>query len=58
MIITLKEFFDIFISSIKKDQIFHKDLLSSEFKFIGIAMEFNKKASTGTLRICLATDKV
>lgn len=29
IITTLKEFFEIFISSIKKDQVFHSELLSN-----------------------------
>ena len=38
---TLKEFFEIFISSIKKDQIFHQELLSPSYRHIGMSLEFN-----------------
>ena len=36
VITTLREFFEIFISSIKKDQNFHTELLSSKYNYIGI----------------------
>ena len=36
IITTLREFFEIFISSIKKDQNFHTELLSSKYNYIGI----------------------
>ena len=51
VITTLKEFFEIFISSIKKDQQFHTELLSSNYKYLGISMEFNSLTSVATLRI-------
>jgi len=38
---TLKEFFEIFISSIKKDQAFHSVLLDPAFKEIGLSMKFS-----------------
>ena len=56
IITTLKEFFEIFISSIKKEQIFHKELLNANYKYIGLAIDFNKFSSIATLRILLATD--
>ena len=42
MITTLKEFFEIFISSIKKEQIFHKELLNPNYNHMGIGIDFNK----------------
>lgn len=54
VITTLKEFFEIFISSIKKEQVFHSELLSSNYKHVGIAMDFNSYTSVATLRIFLA----
>lgn len=54
VITTLKEFFEIFISSIKKEQIFHSELLSSNYIYIGLSMEFNTYTSVATLRIFLA----
>ena len=56
LITTLKEFFEIFISSIKKEQIFHKELLSDQYNHIGIGIDFNKMSSIATLRILLASD--
>ena len=41
VITTLKEFFEIFITSIKKEQTFHIELMSSKYKYIGLSMEFN-----------------
>ena len=55
MITTLKEFFEIFISSIKKEQIFHKELLNPAYNYIGIGVDFNKETCVATLRILLAT---
>ncbi len=53
-ITTLKEFFEIFISSIKKNQIFHSELLSSSYKHVGLSLEFNNVNSVATMRIFLA----
>lgn len=53
---TLKEFFEIFISSIKKEQIFHKELLSPNYTHIGLGIDFNKANGIATLRILLASD--
>jgi hypothetical protein len=41
IITTLKEFFEIFISSIKKEQIFHKELLNPAYNYIGLGIDFN-----------------
>ena len=38
---TLKEFFEIFISSLKKEQAFHKELLNKNYAHIGISMYFD-----------------
>ena len=54
VITTLKEFFEIFISSIKKEQVFHSELLSSQYKHVGMGVQFNANASTATMRIFLA----
>jgi len=51
---TLKEFFEIFISSIKKEQIFHKELLSERYHYIGLSLTFNSMTSVATLRVILA----
>ena len=56
LITTLKEFFEIFISSIKKEKIFHKELMSDLYNYIGIGIDFNKMSGVATLRILLATD--
>ena len=41
LVTTLKEFFEIFISSLKKEQAFHKELLNQTYKYIGISMKFD-----------------
>jgi hypothetical protein len=51
---TLKEFFEIFITSIKKDQVFHSELLSPDYHFMGLSLAFNKITSIATLKIFLA----
>jgi hypothetical protein len=38
IITTLKEFFEVFISSIKKEQIFHRELLHPAYNNIGISI--------------------
>ena len=38
---TLKEFFEIFISSLKKEQAFHQELVSIQYKYIGLGMKFD-----------------
>jgi hypothetical protein len=54
IITTLKEFFEIFISSIKKEQLFHSELMSSNFQYMGLSMDFNSLTSIATMRIVLA----
>ena len=39
---TLKEFFEIFISSLKKDQAFHHELISNQYQEIGLSMKFDQ----------------
>lgn len=56
IITTLKEFFEVFISSIKKEQIFHKELLNPNYNYIGLGIDFNKLSCVATLRILLASD--
>ena len=56
IITTLKEFFEIFISSIKKEQIFHKELLNPVYNYIGLGIEFNRLSCIATLRILLAKE--
>ena len=54
IITTLKEFFEIFIMSIKNNQTFHLELLSSQYSYIGLSMEFNNFTSIGNLKLLLA----
>lgn len=54
VITTLKEFFEIFISSLKKEQVFHTELMSGDYKHLGLAMDFNPLTSVATLKIFLA----
>lgn len=54
VITTLKEFFEVFISSIKKEQIFHRELLNPLYNYIGLSIHFNSTSSVGTMRILLA----
>ena len=54
VITTLKEFFEIFIQSIRKEQVFHTELLSSQFKYVGLSTQFNSYSSSCVLRIFLA----
>ena len=53
-ITTLKEFFEVFIASIKKQQLFHKELLNPVYNYIGIGISFNSANGIGTMRILLA----
>ena len=54
VITTLKEFFEVFISSIKKEQIFHRELLNPNYNYMGVSVQFNTNSSVGTMRILLA----
>ena len=54
VISTMKEFFEIFISSIKKEQVFHAELLSSNYNQVGIGLQFSSYSQTATMRIFLA----
>ena len=38
---TLREFFEIFISSLKKEQAFHQELTSNSYQNIGLSMKFD-----------------
>jgi hypothetical protein len=38
---TLKEFFEIFISSLKKEQAFHQELTSALYQHVGLSMKFD-----------------
>jgi hypothetical protein len=58
VITTLKEFFEIFISSIKKQQVFHSELLNPHYEHIGISMDFNPMTSVASLRIFLAMTRL
>lgn len=53
-ITSLREFLEVFVQSVKRDQVFHKELLSSLYMQMGIALEFNSYTSTATLRVMLA----
>jgi len=50
---TLKEFFEIFISSLKKEQAFHQELMSEVYHQIGISMKFDPSNTQATLTIFL-----
>ena len=50
---TLKEFFEIFISSLKKDQAFHQELISDLYQEIGLSMKFDQNNTQATLTIFL-----
>ena len=39
---TLKEFVEIFLSSIAKDSAFHFEILSGFYKYLGITLDFNE----------------
>ena len=52
-ITTLKEFFEIFISSLKKDQAFHQELISKQYSELGLAMKFDKNNTQASLTIFL-----
>ena len=42
---SLKEFFEIFISSLYKEQAFHAELMDNKYKYVGLAMKFEKNSS-------------
>jgi len=50
---TLKEFFEIFISSLKKEQAFHQELTSHLYQHIGVSMKFDPCNTQATLTIFL-----
>ena len=51
---TLKEFFDILISSVKMDMLFHSELLSDHYQYIGLNLSFNRSEGSATLIIMMA----
>lgn len=53
-ITSLREFLEVFVQSVKRDQVFHQELLSSMYMEMGLAVDFNHYTSTATLRIMLA----
>jgi hypothetical protein len=53
-ITSLREFLEVFVQSVKREQVFHQELLSSVYMQMGLALEFNYYTSTATLRIMLA----
>ena len=53
---SLREFFEIFILSMKKENSFHKDILHEQFTHFGLTMDFGRN-SQGYLRIFIATEK-
>jgi len=53
-ITSLKEFLEVFIQSVKREQAFHQELLSSLYQCIGLTLDFNTYTSSATLRIILA----
>ena len=52
---TLKEFFEIFISSLKKDQSFHLELTSGVYSHVGLAMKFDPLNTQATLTVFLGS---
>ena len=50
---TLKEFFEIFITSLKKDQAFHHELTSKNYNETGLTIKFDKSTTQATLTIFL-----
>jgi len=53
-ITTLKEFLELFVSSIKKQQCLHSELMNPAYQHFGIKMQFNNYSSIATIRIFLA----
>ena len=53
-ITSLKEFLEVFIQSVKREQPFHHELLSSIYQSVGLSLDFNTYTSTATLRVILA----
>ena len=50
---TLKEFFEIFISSLKKEQAFHQELIAQNYQHMGLCMKFDANNTQATLTIFL-----
>ena len=40
-ITSLREFLEVFVQSVKREQVFHQELLSSSYLQMGLALEFN-----------------
>ncbi len=53
-ITSLKEFLEVFVQSVKREQVFHQELLSNVYQYVGLALEFNGYTSSASLRIILA----
>ena len=54
---TLKEFFEIFISSLKKEQAFHQELLSKTWQQVGMNLFFDQNNTQASLSIYLGSLK-
>lgn len=52
-ITTLKEFFEIFIASLRKNQAFHQELLSSNYHELGLCIKFDSENTQATMNIFL-----
>jgi hypothetical protein len=53
VITTLKEFFEIFISSVKRDESFHNEVLNSKYCHIGLNINFEMNNSSARLNLIL-----
>lgn len=53
VITTLKEFFEIFISSVKRDESFHNEVLNSKYGHIGLNINFEMNNSSARLNLIL-----
>lgn len=53
-ITAVKEFLEVFINSVKKEQLFHRELMSSHYNYMGLALTFNGGTTIATMRLILA----
>ena len=53
VVTTLREFFEVLIASIKKEQVFHKEILNPKYNAIGVSILFDNHSNIGTLRVLL-----
>ena len=53
IITSVKEFFEIFVSSLHKSQVFHSELTNALYNSVGLSMKFDKENNLATLNIFL-----